>query len=329
MVRVSRQDSETRRGVLRYSKMDLVPLSVVTLQLLLNIWIAVTWERLGTLELVLLWICSVLLLWYNLVIATHNFLHTPWFTGDLANRVFAGLNSINLGLPQILYRYQHLRNHHRFENDRRTEDSECKDRSSTYAYGKNGRHENVVVYCALLLFRSSTSSALRDIRDCGQVLQFCIQLGICLIGLGAFLVLSWPFAVFFYLPSIWGGWFCAGLETYYEHFGANPNDRFANSVSYYGRIYNALLCNEGYHQEHHLRPGWHWTRRPAVRAEFLAEITRAGMVVSQYPPIVGFFDRQRGSGEPRLDTVHASDHPGSFDIDGGPNSSELTQVLRH
>ena len=46
---------------------------------------------------------------------------------------------------------------------------------------------------------------------------------------------------------------------------AKPGNRLTDSVSCYGRPYNLLWFNNGYHQEHHFRPQVHWTRVPEVR----------------------------------------------------------------
>jgi hypothetical protein len=49
---------------------------------------------------------------------------------------------------------------------------------------------------------------------------------------------------------------CA-LHGYFEHAGG--------ATSYYGRLYNVLFFNDGYHVEHHANPGLHWTRLPERR----------------------------------------------------------------
>jgi fatty acid desaturase len=110
----------------------------------------------------------------------------------------------------------------------------------------------------------------------------------CGLGLAGYAVLSWQYVLWFFLPTFYLGWCLAHLENYYEHFGASSETRSANSVSYYGRLYNLLFCNEGYHQEHHLRPQWHWTRRPELRAEF----PEGGRLVSKFPPLLAFLDRR-------------------------------------
>jgi fatty acid desaturase len=82
------------------------------------------------------------------------------------------------------------------------------------------------------------------------------------------------------------------MENYYEHFGATPENSFANSVSHYGRIYNLVFFNEGYHQEHHLRPQAHWTKRPHVHEEFKEALRQSDRHVSAFPPLLGFLERR-------------------------------------
>jgi fatty acid desaturase len=83
------------------------------------------------------------------------------------------------------------------------------------------------------------------------------------------------------------------MENYYEHVGADAQSRFSNSVSYYGRLYNLLLCNEGYHQEHHLRPQAHWTQRPTIRTELAASLDGSGRTIAALPPLLGFLESRR------------------------------------
>jgi hypothetical protein len=60
-----------------------------------------------------------------------------------------------------------------------------------------------------------------------------------------------------YLPAYAAGLILCGLHGYYEHE--------QGTTSHYGRLYNLLFFNDGYHVEHHARPGVHWSRLPAFR----------------------------------------------------------------
>ena len=63
------------------------------------------------------------------------------------------------------------------------------------------------------------------------------------------------------------------LQGHYEHAHG--------TTSHYGRLYNALFFNDGYHIEHHLRPGRHWS--------LLAREATPGRA-SRWPPVLRWLD---------------------------------------
>lgn len=60
-----------------------------------------------------------------------------------------------------------------------------------------------------------------------------------------------------YVPGYLGGLLLCALQGFYEHHHG--------TTSHYGRVYNLLFFNDGYHVEHHARPGVHWSRLPDHR----------------------------------------------------------------
>jgi hypothetical protein len=82
---------------------------------------------------------------------------------------------------------------------------------------------------------------------------------LAVIALFAGLAAAAPaFFLFTYLPGWAAGLGLCWLQGYYEH------ER--GTTSHYGRIYNFLFFNDGYHVEHHARPGVHWTDLPRARS---------------------------------------------------------------
>ncbi len=81
-----------------------------------------------------------------------------------------------------------------------------------------------------------------------------IELGSVLALWSALLIIVPAFAISKYLPGYLLGLALCYLHGHYEHA--------RGTVSYYGRLYNVLFFNDGYHVEHHDRPGEDWRRLP-------------------------------------------------------------------
>jgi hypothetical protein len=81
--------------------------------------------------------------------------------------------------------------------------------------------------------------------------------GVVLLALWIALAARAPdFLIWQYTPGWMMGLALCGMHGYYEH---------ARGVtSHYGRLYNTLCFNDGYHVEHHARPGMHWTQLSGV-----------------------------------------------------------------
>jgi hypothetical protein len=77
-----------------------------------------------------------------------------------------------------------------------------------------------------------------------------------------------------YLPGYLAALVLCAIHGHYEHAGGTR--------SHYGRLYNALFLNDGYHVEHHASPGAHWTRLPERR--------EAAAVSSSWPAILRWLE---------------------------------------
>jgi len=70
----------------------------------------------------------------------------------------------------------------------------------------------------------------------------------------AILAVAPTFWLTIYVPGYVAGLALCALHGHYEHKGG--------TTSHYGRLYNLLFFNDGYHAEHHASPGRHWHRLP-------------------------------------------------------------------
>ena len=301
----------------RYSAKDaFMPLLSMT-QLTAMVLMAMKWEHLplagrsGCLALL------IFMMTYNIIVITHLFTHTPWFQAQTMNSVASMLNSINIGQSAEAYKLMHVRNHHRYNNDQPGPNGNTNDLSSTYREGVKGEHAALGRYAfggaastlvdvgrALLsvhrLWRvGEQEHELLDVaakspaKRVSELRQIQLDRMAQFTGVVVFLALSWKWVLLCYLPAYYIVLALVNIQNYYEHYGATPESHYADSVSYYGRLYNLLTLNDGYHQEHHLRPQAHWSTMPRVRSEHRDTLDQVQRVVSPVPAIVGYLHRNR------------------------------------
>ena len=77
-----------------------------------------------------------------------------------------------------------------------------------------------------------------------------------------------------YAPGLAFGLALCALHGYFEHRNG--------AISHYGRLYNWLFFNDGYHVEHHACPGRHWRRLP--------QHVQADAQASRWPAVLRWFD---------------------------------------
>jgi hypothetical protein len=82
-----------------------------------------------------------------------------------------------------------------------------------------------------------------------------------------------------YLPGYLAGLALCALQGHWEHAAGAP-------TSHYGRIYNFLCFNDGYHAEHHLNPATHWTDLPRHAVTNAA----TSAATSRWPPLLRWLD---------------------------------------
>jgi fatty acid desaturase len=105
-----------------------------------------------------------------------------------------------------------------------------------------------------------------------------------------FAAIDWRYFAFFYLPSYFFGWVLSYAEGYLEHYGAQPGNSYANSVSSYNLLYNVLWFNNGYHQEHHWDPRCHWTRMRQLHRELEPHLVANHTRILRGPHLTGLIE---------------------------------------
>lgn len=257
----------------RYSPFDCLPVlsgvGILALMVVTFVWFGSlpVWFLIGA------FLAVTLSYSWNLQCISHNFVHNPYFSNPWLNRAFSVVETLTIGVPQVLYHHYHM-NHHFGDNDAMGADGTTRDWSSTFRYGKDGKPEAFWKYCLLSFFRVEAMPVVRKAMAHGR--EHMIQLVVECVVLGAFwltmLLCDWRYLVLFYLPSYYVGWVISYAEGYLEHYDCQPGNHFANSVSSYNKLYNFLWFNNGYHQEHHWDPKVHWTRMPQLHEEIRPQL---------------------------------------------------------
>jgi fatty acid desaturase len=292
-------------------------LSLSVAHFVATLLLAIVWQNSSTLGRAAGFAFLVVMMVYNIIIVSHLFTHAAWFNSPRLNRLVSMLNSVNIGQSVQAYELTHVRNHHRYNNDAQGPDGKTKDLSSTFRDGTGGEHTGAFHYAffgaveTLVSVGRALSSVTRLWRVGAherELLTLCaksaakrnwelrrLQLDrmVHFLTLCLFLTISWKWVLLCYLPAFFLALMLVNVQNYYEHYGAAPESRYTNSVSYYGPLYNLLTFNDGYHQEHHLRPLAHWTQMPKVKREHHDKLDQVERIVSPVPAILGVFHRNR------------------------------------
>jgi fatty acid desaturase len=302
----------------KHTRKDALLFGFSVAQLAVTVWFASQWDSHSALARAGGFVLVALMTAYNIIVVSHLFTHVPWFVSAKVNAATSLLNSVNIGQSVQAYHLTHVRNHHRFNNDAVGEDGRTRDRSSTYKDGHDGEHTPLGRYIVtgalhsvvdrgremLLAYRlwrvdgSADANLLalahnREPRRGQELRQVAADRAAHTLALAGFALISWQWTVVVYLPAFFVALVLVNVQNYYRHYGADPSNRAADSVSHYGRFYNLIAFNDGYHQEHHLSPATHWTRLPSVRERRRDWLDAQPRIVSPVPAMLGFLHRDR------------------------------------
>jgi fatty acid desaturase len=281
---------KTDSKIFAYTRWDAIPVVVAFLHLGLFLSLYLLFP------IAPLWLMLVLgFLYANAVNAningiSHNFIHNQYFRSPLLNRLFSLLESIACCFSQTYYDVVHMQ-HHKGNSDKKGENGETVDWISIYRHGHDDEAENVWSYVFLSFFRDNPAAINREMKKRGgaEARWGNIELAAFMMTLAVMALFNWKFIVYF-LPFMYLGHCLSYLNGYYRHFGGNPDEPVAWGVSTYGKVYNWLFFNNGYHAEHHFRPKCHWTKMHAFFEQIQGLQREKGTRVLSTPHALGFLD---------------------------------------
>ena len=226
----------------------------------------------------------MLMLCYNNT-SLHHHSHWETFNNKLLNRMYECLLSVAGATSVQVYRNAHLI-HHKFVNDPPV----SKDAISVLANGINGQSENVWKFCLGWTYKTNFLYiwATGKLKLMPLVKHTHWQRE--LVALAAFTLLlvwmNWEYALWWFFIVCPVMQFLNAAWHYGEHWGAHNRrgDTTQDSVGIYNWWYNTFCFNSGLHQEHHHKPGVHWTKLPSVTPLLHPDrVTAGGMHIFNVP----------------------------------------------
>jgi fatty acid desaturase len=285
------------KTLFKHSVKDAVLIGQTVLTLLVAVAMAV-------LDLDLIWNLLIAPLHIMLIVNVQNSSlhhHTHWatFNNKVLNNLYELLIAAASGLKPQTYRLVHSI-HHKYVNDSPV-GGISKDGISVFAHGVNGNVENAWKFCFRnavngwsapwkYVFYQLWQAEKPNTRMMNYVLwrreQFATVTFFVFI-----LLLNFSYGVWLLFGIYFAAHFVNYSWHYGEHYGSyqHRGDTTQDSIGIYNKWYNLFCFNAGYHQEHHHRPGVHWTKQPEVTAALPASrVTVKGMHITNVPWVKDF-----------------------------------------
>ena len=216
---------------------------------------------------------------------SHNHHHTMTFRPRWMNRVYEVMLFLETGVPPFAWTLHHNIGHHQHYLDPELDPSAWQDRHGrTMNRIRYDLYNAVRVYPEVIRIGRSRPKLLR---------QFLIWTSVSLIVLATLIWLAPKQAlILFVLPM---PIMLIGLldNTYQQHQGLDISDDHTASRNTTSRLYNLISWNLGYHTAHHMHPGTHWSRLPAVHEQIRHRIPEHLICNSV---LLSACDRQKSAG---------------------------------
>jgi fatty acid desaturase len=267
-----------RGKLFAYTSVDALLCALVTLHFVGLVALALCWRQLDWRLLVLCGIAHAWLVCHHFQCTIHYVMHTPFFTVAWLNRAVQLVGSaVVMSSATSFFAYHML--HHRYGNDPiDATTGKTLDPTSTFSRGKDGRYGGLFATAVIpvvmwrldaLRLRVLTIDADSPVRTAKARRRLVVDRVVVACVLATFCAID-PWFAALYVAATSLGHVYGNIQNYLEHYGAIPGSRATDAASCYSRYYNFLWFNNGYHQEHHYRPGAHWTELPTLRAELPA-----------------------------------------------------------
>jgi len=190
----------------------------------------------------------------------HNAIHSPIFKNKNVNRVFQVILSFAFGGQVSAYVPGHNLSHHKHLQT-------AKDNTRTYKLRYRANFLNQAL-CLFVMLPGLLRTEMGFAKQLAKVKprwykQYRMEFVFVWVWRLAWLLIDWKlFLLVMMLPNIFCLWGIFG-SNFFQHDGCDENHPYNHSRNFTGKYLNFLMCNNGYHGAHHMKPGLHWSLYPA------------------------------------------------------------------
>lgn len=200
-------------------------------------------------------------------ITIHNTVHCPIFYNRFLNKINFIMLSIAFGSPASGFVPGHNLSHHKHLL---TNKDNC--RTDKMRFKWNFLNQFLFFF---YMIPSIVTTESRFVKYVGKKRsKWYWQYQTEVIALWAwkllFIYLNWKLAiVFLILPQIYAVWGIFGTN-FWQHDGCDGSHPYNHSRNFRGKVFNFLVCNNGYHGAHHNKPNMHWSLYPEYHEKEIA-----------------------------------------------------------
>jgi fatty acid desaturase len=201
----------------------------------------------------------------------HNHHHHRVFQRQPLNLAFETLLFLQSGLPSFGFPLHHNFGHHGHYRNQNPADA---DADPHCWLGLDGQRLGRWAYAWKLLSAAVPAGRRLGLRYPRMWRNFLVVSACYAVALSVLLVVRPLHAVAVFLVPMALSLFALAWSTYVHHLGLPTADPLGASYTNVGYWSNRWGYNIGYHTAHHLQPGLHWSKLPALHARVADRVPR-------------------------------------------------------
>lgn len=201
---------------------------------------------------------------FMVAITIHNTIHTPIFYSKTLNFISRAFLSVAFGSPACGYVPGHNLSHHKYLQT-------SYDNTRTHKMRFRWNFLNQLLFFFIMIPGIIRTEG-RYVKQIGKhkkawIRSYRTQQILCWAWKITWLLIDWRmFLLLLLLPNVYAVWGIFGTN-FWQHDGCDETHKYNHSRNFTGKIFNFLVCNNGYHGAHHMRPSMHWSLYPKFHRE--------------------------------------------------------------